>query len=213
MGNVWKQALELFGGDWVVLTLLLAWSLAGVTVILERTYALWRIADRSREFAGRVFERIRRGELAEATVLCEEANFPIARVFERGLQVYRTQPARLADALASQRSATLQDLKYRLWLLATVGSSAPFVGLFGTVMGIIRAFHSMSTQGVGGFKVVSAGLSQALVATAAGLIIAIYSLVAYNWFVARINALSQRYRLLCDDLVFAVDRESHGEPV
>jgi biopolymer transport protein ExbB/TolQ len=63
---------------------------------------------------------------------------------------------------------------------------------------------------VGGFKVVSAGLSQALVATAAGLIIAIYALVAYNWFVARINALAQRYRLLCDDLLAALEGSGRG---
>jgi len=211
--NVLKPVLDLFGGDWLVFLLLLAWSVAGVTVIFERIYALWRIADRSSEFAERVFERIRKGEVAQASVLCEESSAPIARVFERGLRFHPSQPAKVADALGSQRAATLQDLKRRLWLLATVGSSAPFVGLLGTVIGIIRAFQSMSTQGMGGFKVVSAGLSQALVATAAGLIVAIYALVAYNWFVARLNALAQRYRLLCDDLIVVLEGSGRGDPV
>jgi len=211
--NVLKPVLDLFGGDWMVFLLLLAWSVAGVTVILERIFALWRIADRSSEFAERVFDRIRKGEVAQAAVLCEESSVPIARVFERGLRFHPSQPGKIPDALGSQRAATMQDLKRRLWLLATVGSSAPFVGLLGTVVGIIRAFHSMSTQGVGGFKVVSAGLSQALVATAAGLIVAIYALVAYNWFVARLNSLAQRYRLLCDDLVVALEGSGRGDPV
>ena len=70
--------------------------------------------------------------------------------------------------MTSQRSATVLSLKRYLWALGTVGSSAPFVGLFGTVVGILKAFQSMSVAGTGGFKVVSQGIAAALVATAAG---------------------------------------------
>ena len=79
------------------------------------------------------------------------------------------------------------SLKRYLWALGTVGSSAPFVGLFGTVVGILKAFQSMSVAGTGGFKVVSEGIAAALVATAAGLLVAIYAIIAYNYFVARMN--------------------------
>jgi len=73
----------------------------------------------------------------------------------------------------SQRTVAIGSFKRYLWALGTVGSSAPFVGLFGTVVGILKAFQSMSTAGTGGFKVVSQGIAAALVATAAGLLVAI----------------------------------------
>ncbi len=210
---VLRSLLDLFGGDWLVLGLLGAWSLVGLTVILERIYVLWDVAGRSAEFAQRVLERLRRGEHDAASTLCEASQTPLAPVFARALQVHREHPERVGESLAVQRSATLNQLKARLWLLATIGSSAPFVGLFGTVIGIIRAFHSMAAKGVGGFKVVSAGLSEALVATAAGLVIAIYSLVAYNWFVARLNSMGQQYRVLCDDLLIALAKVGRGGQV
>ena len=94
---------------------------------------------------------------------------PLADVFERGLQVFQKTPHKTTEAVDSQRSATVLSLKRYLWALGTVGSSAPFVGLFGTVVGILKAFQSMSVAGTGGFKVVSQGIAAALVATAAGL--------------------------------------------
>jgi len=87
------------------------------------------------------------------------------------------------------------------WALGTVGSSAPFVGLFGTVVGILKAFQSMSVAGTGGFKVVSQGIAAALVATAAGLLVAIYAVIAYNYFVARIGGIAMQYRLYCEEFL------------
>ncbi len=113
---------------------------------------------------------------------------PLADVFERGLQVFQKMPQKTTEAVTSQRSATVLSLKRYLWALGTVGSSAPFVGLFGTVVGILKAFQSMSVAGTGGFKVVSQGIAAALVATAAGLLVAIYAVIAYNYFVARSTA-------------------------
>jgi biopolymer transport protein ExbB/TolQ len=208
-----RPFLDLFGGDWLVAALLGFWSVLGLTVILERIYALWNASAESARFSARVLDRLRKGEYEAALTICQESNAPLAPVFMRGLSVHREHPGAVAEALATQRSATLGALRARLWLLATVGSSAPFVGLFGTVIGVIRAFHSMAAQGVGGFKVVAAGLSEALVATAAGLVIAIYALVAYNWFVARLSRLGLDFRLLCDDLVLALGGNSGGRAV
>ena len=92
-------------------------------------------------------------------------------------------------------------LKRNLWALGTVGSSAPFVGLFGTVVGILKAFQSIAIAGAGGFKVVSQGIAAALVATAAGLLVAIYAVIAYNYFVARINSIAMQYRLYTEDFL------------
>jgi biopolymer transport protein ExbB len=208
-----SQVLQWFGGDWVVAGLLALWSVVGLTVVLERIYVLWDAAGRSSRFAERVFDRLRKGEVEAAAMLCEASSVPLATVFFRAFDVWRKNPAKAVASVAVQRQAVIMQLKQRLWLLATIGSTAPFVGLFGTVVGIIRAFFSMSAQGMGGFKVVSAGLSQALVATAGGLIIAVYTLIAYNYFVARLNALSQLYRVLCDELFVMLDRRSNGDQV
>ena len=117
-------------------------------------------------------------------------------MFERGLAGLQKTPEKTTEAVTSQRNATVLSLKRYLWALGTVGSSAPFVGLFGTVVGILKAFQSMSVAGTGGFKVVSQGIAAALVATAAGLLVAIYAVIAYNYFVARIGVIAMQYRLL-----------------
>jgi biopolymer transport protein ExbB len=133
---------------------------------------------------------------------------PLAEVFERGLQVYKKNPAKTAEAVTSQRGAAVLSLKRYLWALGTVGSSAPFVGLFGTVVGILKAFQSMSVAGTGGFKVVSQGIAAALVATAAGLLVAIYAVIAYNYFVSRIGGVAMQYKLYSEEFLAALAASS-----
>jgi biopolymer transport protein ExbB/TolQ len=116
----------------------------------------------------------------------------------------RTTPHKTTEAIMSARLVAISSFKNRLWALGTVGSSAPFVGLFGTVVGILKAFQSMSVAGTGGFKVVSQGIAAALVATAAGLLVAIYAVIAYNYFVARVNALALSYKLYCEEFLTAL---------
>jgi biopolymer transport protein ExbB/TolQ len=197
----WETIRNLVRDEWMILSLLLAWSLAGLAVICERLYALWNILPKSQEFKDRVVDAIARGDLGKAAALAEMSPVPLADVFERGLQVFQKTPHKTTEAVNSQRSATVLSLKRYLWALGTVGSSAPFVGLFGTVVGILKAFQSMSVAGTGGFKVVSQGIAAALVATAAGLMVAIYAVIAYNYFVARINVIGMQYRLHCEEFL------------
>lgn len=82
---------------------------------------------------------------------------------------------------------TQKELKSRLWLLGTVTSSAPFIGLFGTVIGIIKSFSTIGLAGKAGFAVVSADLSEALIATAAGILVAVIALILYNFIGQRIK--------------------------
>lgn len=92
--------------------------------------------------------------------------------------------------LTSYEPLTLKLLlEKRLGILATFGNNAPFIGLFGTVLGVIKAFHSLGTSTEFGVKVVMTGISEALVATAMGLFVAIPSVIAYNYFVRRIKTL------------------------
>jgi biopolymer transport protein ExbB len=88
-----------------------------------------------------------------------------------------------------------QKLRKHLWILGTVASSAPFIGLLGTVIGIIKSFESMAVSGTGGFAVVAAGISEALVATALGLGVAIIAVIFYNYFQTRIATLNGLFRI------------------
>ena len=207
----WETIRNLVRDEWVILSLLLLWSLAGLTVICERIYSLWNMVGKSAAFKVKVIAALESGDLAKASALCETSPGPLAEIFERGLAVYKKTPSKTAEAVASQRAAVVLSFKRYLWALGTVGSSAPFVGLFGTVVGILKAFQSMSVAGTGGFKVVSQGIAAALVATAAGLLVAIYAVIAYNYFVARINGISMQYRLYCEEFL-ATLAESTNKP-
>ncbi len=208
----WETIRNLVRDEWLILSLLLAWSLAGLAVICERVYTLWNILPKSAEFKDRVVDAIARGDLGKAAALAEMSQVPLADVFERGLQVFQKTPQKTTEAVTSQRSATVLTLKRYLWALGTVGSSAPFVGLFGTVVGILKAFQSMSVAGTGGFKVVSQGIAAALVATAAGLMVAIYAVIAYNYFVARINGIAMQYKLYCEEFLAALSEMPKARP-
>jgi len=153
----WETIANLIHDEWMILSLLLAWSVAGVTIICERVYALWNVLPKSEVFKNRVISAIEGGDLPKAHAFCETANDPLATVFGRGLRVFAKTPHKTTEAVMSQRTVAIGTFKRYLWALGTVGSSAPFVGLFGTVVGILKAFQSMSTAGTGGFKVVSQG--------------------------------------------------------
>src|SRR5450432_2965431 len=200
----WETIRNLVRDEWLILSLLLAWSMAGLAVICERFYALWNVIPKSEAFKNRVLFRSEHGDLGKASALAEMSQVPLADVFERGLQIFQKTPSKTTEAVTSQRSETVLSLKRYLWALGTVGSSAPFVGLFGTVVGILKAFQSMSVAGTGGFKVVSQGIAAALVATAGGLMVAIYAVIAYNYFVSRINGIAMQYRLYSEEFLTAL---------
>lgn len=200
----WETVRNLVRDEWVILSLLLFWSLAGLTVICERLYTFWNVLPKSEAFKNRVVAALEANDLAKANALCEMSVVPLAAVFERGLQVFAKTPHKTTEAVTSQRAAAVLSFKRFLWALGTVGSSAPFVGLFGTVVGILKAFQSMSVAGTGGFKVVSQGIAAALVATAAGLLVAIYAIIAYNYFVARVNTLALHYKLFSEEFLMAL---------
>src|SRR3954453_1503585 len=209
----WETILDLVRKEWLILSLLLFWSLAGLTIICERVYSLWNVLPKSEAFKNRVVGAIESGDISKATALCETSNEPLAEVFERGLRIYQKHPQKTTEAVTSQRLAVLSSFKRYLWALGTVGTSAPFVGLFGTVVGILKAFQAISMAGgAGGFKVVSAGIAAALVATAAGLLVAIYAIIAYNYFVARINSISMQYRLYCEEFLAALSEMPKTRP-
>jgi biopolymer transport protein ExbB len=96
------------------------------------------------------------------------------------------------------------ELRKRLWILGTVGATAPFIGLFGTVVGIMNAFRHMAQTGQGGFAVVASGISEALITTAGGIAVAISAVVLYNAFNVHAQKLTVQLRLLTEEVLEAI---------
>ena len=187
-------------GGWAMYPLLLC-SVLALAVIAERTWMLWRVVRPGKSVTAAVMSRVAHAEFEEARMLAKTSSTPTAYVFAGGLNG-RGPDLALRD-MERKRQELLHGLKKHLWLLATVGSLAPFIGLFGTVLGIVRSFHSMAITGQGGFAVVAAGISEALIATAAGLVVAIVALGAYNWLVSQINAFGAFLRFRIEELALA----------
>ena len=194
--EMWGQMGGLAKGVVVVLLLMSIWSIA---VMFER-YFTYRAAGRqSREFASVVAEVLRKGNIQEAIDLAEQhKKSHLAKVIQAGLQEFQTDQSSPgaheekveASRRACERAAAIEteDLKRGLGGLATVGSTAPFVGLFGTTVGIINAFTGMSRAEDTGLAAVAGGIAEALVATAFGLFVAIPAVWLYNYFTGKIES-------------------------
>jgi biopolymer transport protein ExbB len=176
---------------------LIALSVVSVAVVIERLWTLRNIGSATLRLTGSILEPIAKGQIDLAVaILKQNVQCPAARIFLSVLG--RPEPAGLESLnlfAAESMFEEAQRLRKNLWVLGTVASSAPFIGLLGTVIGIIKSFESMAVQGTGGFTIVAAGISEALVATALGLGVAIIALIFYNYFQTRVNNLNGLFRI------------------
>jgi len=171
-------------------------SIVSVAVVFERLWSLRNIGSATLRVTESILEPIKKGQRDLAIAICKQnSQCPAGRIF---LNVLDREAAGLevANNIATEAMfEETQKLKKHLWILGTVASSAPFIGLLGTVVGIIKSFESMAIAGTGGFAVVAAGISEALVATALGLGIAIIAVMFYNYFQTRISTLNGLFRI------------------
>ncbi|HEY3152099.1 MAG TPA: MotA/TolQ/ExbB proton channel family protein [Candidatus Binatia bacterium] len=171
-------------------------SIVSVAVVFERLWSLRNIGSATLRVTESILEPIKKGQRDLAIAICKQnSHCPAGRIF---LNVLDREAAGLevANNIATEAMfEETQKLKKHLWILGTVASSAPFIGLLGTVVGIIKSFESMAIAGTGGFAVVAAGISEALVATALGLGIAIIAVIFYNYFQTRISTLNGLFRI------------------
>ena len=195
-----------------VLAVLVFASLYSWFVIFGKMGTFGKATNESRKFL-RAFRKATR--LNEITASAE--NFkasPLAQVFLEVYETYRRQtggsgPPR--NIVALERSAqtaaseSITQLERRMTWLATIAAVSPFVGLFGTVMGVIDAFHGLGTAGAATLRAVAPGISEALITTAAGLFVAVPAVVAYNQFTARIRVLASATDDFCRELLNSFD--------
>jgi biopolymer transport protein ExbB len=201
-----RNLLTLIENGGVVMYPLLLCSVVSVAVILERLWVIVRAARAAERLHQQVCEATDDGNPTDALAIARRDSSPLGAVYKAVLGNLDGDDD-LRGRIAIRRHAeTLRRLKRYVWLLGTVGSLAPFIGLLGTVLGIIRAFENMAASGSGGFAVVAAGISEALIATAGGLLVGVLSIFAYNAFMVRIGNLSALWREWTDELLVAVAR-------
>jgi biopolymer transport protein TolQ len=195
-----------------VLVLLLCASLYSWTVILGKMSSFSKATKESRRFI-RTFRKASRLQEIAAITSDYKAS-PLAQVFEDVYETYKRQtggsgpPRNLAPLERSAQTAASEavtNLERRLTWLATIGATSPFVGLFGTVMGVVDAFHGLGTAGAATLRAVAPGISEALITTAAGLFVAVPAVVAYNQFSARIRVFASAVDDFCRELLNSLE--------
>ena len=197
--QMWQTMGWVAKGVGVVLFIMSMWSFG---VAFERIFTFTQARKQSKLFAPQVAKQLKDGRLKEAIVLASSKNYRyshLAKVVLAGLQEYQFQQesggaldrSDVMDTVrrAIQRASALtsSDLKKGVPALATIGSTAPFVGLLGTVIGVINAFQGIGASGSAGIGAVSIGISEALVETALGLVVAIPAVWFYNYLTGRVE--------------------------
>jgi biopolymer transport protein ExbB/TolQ len=175
------KAFALLGGEWV-LYILLGLSVWSIAVIWDRFFLFRKKAKESEILEAKAPELLMKGQIKEVQGLLENLTSPAAAILRVGIANLAAGPEALEQILGSQRIHEKLALEKNLLVLGTLGSNAPFIGLFGTVLGIIKAFNDLALAGTSGPTVVMRGVSEALVATAVGLLIAIPCVATYNYF-------------------------------
>jgi biopolymer transport protein ExbB len=161
-----------------------------LTFAVERWFFFRRIDIDAAGFLAKMKQFLETGRFNEAIVLCDRTPGPIAAVAKTAIVNHQRTRQDLEELMEAARVRERLKLEKFLTILGTLGNTAPFIGLFGTVVGIIKAFRDLALSGVGGPAVVAKGIAEALVATAAGLAVAIPAVIVYNFYMRKVKAIS-----------------------
>jgi biopolymer transport protein ExbB len=193
------------GAEWVMWLLL---GLAGLCVVVavERLYLFASTRIDVTRTARKLLQVLDRGELDEAKALVGRAKAMEERVLADALSLYAGGPDAVEEIARASMIRERQRYERALNILGTVGSNAPFVGLLGTVIGVILAFAELGRNPKGGLEVVGPGISEALVATAVGLLVAIPAVVLFNYFKGQLKKRVNDTDFLCRLVVAQLKR-------
>lgn len=175
-------------GGWVMWPIIVC-SIAAMAIIAERLWSLQKKLIVPADLLAKVQQWLDRKDLDGSRLATLRAHSPLGRVLAAGLANRHHAPEIIKEAIEDAGRHTAPDLERYLNTLGTIAAITPFLGLLGTVVGMIQMFSGLATHGVGDPTVVAKGISQALITTAAGLIVAIPSLMFYRYFRGRVSAL------------------------
>jgi biopolymer transport protein ExbB len=180
--------------------LLVLFSVVSVGVMIERGLSLRRIGRVEETDYKSLRQLLHRGQRDAVRAAVAASSAPSAAALQAGFELREANPDFVHEAITQEIEVQCAELQGQLPLLATVASTAPYIGLFGTVLGILTAFDQIAKTGQTGASVVAAPIAEALTATALGLGVAIPAVMAYNYFSGRVNALSLKVETHALDL-------------
>lgn len=208
-----QEFLSLIRSGGIAMAVIIAAAMIALAVAIERTVALFGVIHRARDLGDSVARHLFRGEITEGRAIAERSRTPAADIFLAGFQrLGRASLDQVEGAVERERQAVGLRLRAHLWMLGTVGAVAPFIGLFGTIVGIMRAFHQISVTGQGGFAVVAEGISEALVTTAGGIVAAVMAVVLYNYFQSRVARTLMELKLISDEFIEVIKEQRLTQP-
>ena len=188
-----------------VMILLGGFSILSIGVMLERAWAFARFGKSMEGFPGELDRALDSDGVDGAARLCDGHTSPLAKVFMGGVAGIERGGEEVEERMELSARQEVAELERYLGVLGTIGNTAPFIGLFGTVLGIIRAFHDLAGAEGAGPSVVADGIAEALVATAAGLFVAVPAVIAYNYFTRRVTRCSLDLEARSKEMVRSID--------
>ena len=170
---------------------LLICSIIGIGVIIERIISLWMAGMNNKKFMknAKLNEVLMSHGIEEALLVCQKSRSPVASILEAGLRKYASGMSEVEKAIEFAAGIEMSFLEKRLSWLSIIVNVAPMIGFLGTVSGMIRAFDAIALAGRIEPSLVASGISEALITTAGGLVVALPMQIAYSFFVAKIDSL------------------------
>lgn len=181
-------ALQAIMAGGFTIYILIFCSVLSIAIIIER-YMYYRSRSRVKraDFMARIKKELEKNDIESAVKICSKSKTPFSNVVHSALIFARHTEKEISNNMERTIVVETNLLEKRTAVVGTIGSTAVYIGLFGTVLGIMRAFGDISTAGTGGINVVMNGISESLVCTAAGLCVAVPAVIAYNYFIKRID--------------------------
>ena len=194
---------------WILLVL----SIVAIAIVIERLLFFASQHSDSKGLLRSLGQKIAANDLNGAIKVCQQNKGMLPKILEFGLKRGEKNRADITDALSIALMEHLNALERNLGIIGTIAVISPFVGLFGTVLGIIRAFQDIALKGNSTPAVVAAGVSEALITTAAGLFVAVVSVIFFNYFKSRIKSYNQEMIVAANQLAEMLHFHNTGAPI
>ncbi len=203
-----KSLISILNSGGGIMYLLILCSILTLAVVIQKALIFRKISKSDRKgLFERVKLKVKDDDFDGAKNECLTEPGPFSNVLYAGLSQHDKSEAAVDSAMERSISEEVMKLEEYTGIVGTIGNTAVYIGLFGTVIGIMKAFHDISTMGQGGMNTVIIGVSEALIATAMGLLVAIPSVIAFNYFMTRIERIMKELEICASELY---DYLKHG---
>lgn len=204
--------MQLIQHGGITMMILFACSVLLVTVILERFFYFYKCSVRENWFQEAVQPLLKEGKIKDASILCEATPGFLPAVIREGLKLNGSSREARLDSMKTALMEQNLLMDRFLPIIGTIAVIAPFIGLFGTVLGIIRAFHDIALKKSTGAEVVASGVAEALVATAAGLFVAILAVIFFNVMKSKVKRINTEATVAANRAADLLDEQDIARP-